>query len=106
MLVIRLSRTGKKKQPSFRIVLAEKARAVKGNYKEVLGHYTPTGEPKTLEIKKDRIEYWISKGAQPSDTAATLFKKKGMDGMDQYISARDKKKKKKKGDGSSEGASA
>lgn len=95
MLRIRLTRTGKKGQPSYRIVVAEKSKAVKRKYLELLGHYLPAVEPKKVELKKDRIEYWISKGAQPTDTAAALFKSQGMDDMDKFMEPRNKKKKKK-----------
>ncbi len=97
MLRIRLSRTGKKSQPSFRIVVAEHTNAVKGKYMELLGHYVPSVNPKIFEFKKERIEYWISKGAKPSDTVASLLKNAGMKGMEKFISERNKKRKKKKG---------
>lgn len=95
MLRIRLTRTGKKGQPSYRVVVAEKSKAVKRKYLELLGHYLPALEPKKVELNKERIEYWISKGAQPTDTAASLFKSQGMDGMDKFMEPRNKKKKKK-----------
>jgi len=97
LLKIRLSRTGKKSQPSFRLVLAEHTNAVKGKYKELLGHYVPSVDPKIFEFKKERIEYWISKGAQPSDTVASLLKRAGMPKMEKFIAPRNKKRKKKKG---------
>ncbi|MCA9373870.1 30S ribosomal protein S16 [Candidatus Peregrinibacteria bacterium] len=95
MLRIRLTRTGKKGQPSYRVVVAEKSKAVKRKYLELLGHYLPAVQPKKVELNKERIEYWISKGAQPTDTAAALFKSQGMDGMEKFMEPRNKKKKKK-----------
>ena len=73
MLVIRLTRVGKKKQPSYRIVVQEKARDPWGDYVEKLGHYNPLTNPATLVIKEERLQHWISKGAQPSDTLWNLF---------------------------------
>lgn len=61
-----------------------------------MGHYLPALQPKKIELKKERIEYWLSKGAQPSDTAASLFKNNGIEGMEKFMEPRDKQKKKKK----------
>ncbi len=66
MLRIRLARTGKKNKAQFRLVVAEKARAVNKKFVEILGHYNPHSKEKVF--KKERIQYWISKGAQPSPT--------------------------------------
>ncbi len=95
MLTIRLTRTGRTKQESFRIVVAEKARAVKGKFLEVVGHYQPATQPKNFDVKKERVEYWISKGAQPSSSVAALLKKNGMENMDKYIETRQPNQKKK-----------
>lgn len=97
MLRIRLTRTGKRSQESFRLVVAEHSSSVKGKYLELLGNYKPATADKDLVIKKDRIEYWISKGAKPSESAASLLKKQGMEGMDQYMLKRTSQRKKKKG---------
>jgi small subunit ribosomal protein S16 len=97
LLKIRLSRTGKKTQPSFRIVVAEHSNAVKGKYLELVGHYVPAAQPKQIDLKKDRIEHWLSKGAKPSDTVAVLLKKQGFANMEIYMDQREKKRKKKKG---------
>ena len=91
MQVIRLTRIGKQNQAAFRIVLAEKARAVKGMNQEVLGFYNPAENKKT-EFNKERIEYWISKGARPSDSVASLLKTNGMSGLDKYLEPRTKKR--------------
>lgn len=95
MLRIRLSRTGKTAQESFRIVVAEHSVAVKGKYLELLGHYVPASKPKKFDIKKDRVEYWMSKGAKPTDTVAVILKQNGFGNMDQFIAPRDKKHAKK-----------
>lgn len=93
MLRIRFSRTGKTGQPSFRIVVTNRRSAVKSRYVEMLGHYIPTR--KIAVINKERVTYWISKGAIPTDSAASLFKKQGMTGMEVYMEPRDKKHKSK-----------
>ena len=96
MLKIRLSRTGKKDQESFRIIVQEHARPVKRKFIEVVGHYRATIEPRIFKADKERIQYWISKGAKPTDTVAALLKKYGFENMDQYlIKPRDKQRKKK-----------
>ncbi|MDD2753056.1 MAG: 30S ribosomal protein S16 [Candidatus Portnoybacteria bacterium] len=71
MLVIRLTRIGKKNQPSFRVVLTEKTNPVNGKFIEILGSYSPIEKAK--QLKTERIQYWISKGAQMSDTVHNLF---------------------------------
>lgn len=90
MLRIRLTRTGRTKQESFRIVVAEHARPVKGKFIEVIGHYQPSKNPKAFDIEKARVEYWMSKGAQPSSTVASLLKKHGMGDMDKFMHVRQK----------------
>ncbi len=74
MLKIRLTRTGKKNQASFRIVVAEHKRAVKSKFIEILGHYNPCLNPKKIEIKAERIKHWLEKGALPSKTMAALLR--------------------------------
>ena len=71
MLVIRLTRIGKKNQPSYRVVLTEKQNPVRGKFIEILGSYDP--RLKTKSLKTERIKYWLSKGAQPSDTLHNLL---------------------------------
>jgi len=71
MLVIRLTRIGKKNQPAYRLVLAEKTSPVKGKFIEILGSYSP--RLKTKSLKTERIQYWLSKGAQPSATVHNLL---------------------------------
>lgn len=74
MLMIRLSRVGARKQPHYRIVVIEKDRARNGRSIEVVGTYNPRTEPATVVLKKDRVDYWIGKGAQFSDIVAKLVK--------------------------------
>jgi len=71
MLIIRLQRVGKKNQPSFRLVLAEKTAPVKGKFIEILGNYNP--RLKTRSFNKERILYWLSKGAKTSATVHNLL---------------------------------
>ncbi len=75
MLMIRLSRRGARKQPIYRVVVIEKDRARDGRSIEVVGLYNPRTSPTTIELKKDRIDYWVSKGAQMSETVDKLYKK-------------------------------
>lgn len=96
MLKIRLSRAGKKGQPSFRIIVQEHTSAVKGKFIEEIGYYRPTTKDKEFIVKLERVSYWIGKGAKPSDSMAVLLKKHGVEGMEKYIAPRDKKRKSKK----------
>ncbi len=70
--MIRLSRVGARKQPHYRIVVIEKDRARNGRSVEVVGTYNPRTNPATVVLKRDRIDYWISKGAQYSERVAKL----------------------------------
>lgn len=78
LVKIRLKRFGKKKQPFYRVVAAHSPNARDGKTLETLGTYDPTKDPILLDLKKDRIAYWISVGAQPSDTVARLFGNEGL----------------------------
>ncbi len=75
MLMIRLSRRGAPKKPHYRIVVIEKDRARDGRSVEVVGTYNPRTRPASIELKRDRIEYWKSKGAQLSPTVSKLLAK-------------------------------
>ena len=75
MVTIRLRRTGKKKQPSYRLVVADSRSPRDGKFIEIVGHYNPIREPQELEVKADRIRHWISVGAQPSETVVRLLKR-------------------------------
>ena len=74
MLAIKLMRTGAKKRPSYRIIVKEKQSKRDGAYLENLGTYNPTREPAEIKLDMDRVRYWISKGAQPTDTVSQLIK--------------------------------
>ncbi len=75
MLAIRLSRLGTKKKPFYRVVVIEKSAARDGRSLEILGTYNPQSNPVQLELAVDRVDYWVSKGAQLSETVANLVKK-------------------------------
>lgn len=77
MLRIRLRRIGAKKQPKYRLVVAESDAPRDGRFVEIVGNYDPTTEPPTLRVDLDRTSYWISKGAQPSEAVAKLIKQAG-----------------------------
>ena len=74
MLAIRLMRTGAKKRPSYRIVVKEKQSKRDGACLENLGTYNPTRQPAEISLKAERVQYWIDKGAQPSETVRRLIK--------------------------------
>ena len=76
MLTIRLNRVGKKNKAQFKIALQEKTQAPGGRHVEILGSYDP--HSKAAVLKEDRIKFWISKGAQASDTVHNLLVSKGI----------------------------
>lgn len=99
MLMIRLSRVGKKNHPLYRVIVSEKSKDTKGDYLELLGTYDPHAN--TSELKADRIKYWIDNGAQPSGTVHNLL-------IDKEIISGEKLKvanirKKKETEGNAEG---
>lgn len=73
MLSIRLTRTGTKKRPSFRIAVFDATRARDSRCLEVVGHYQPRSQPARVEVNRDRIAFWLKRGARPSDTVRTLL---------------------------------
>jgi small subunit ribosomal protein S16 len=75
VLMIRLSRVGARKKPYYRIVVIEKDRARDGRSLEVVGTYNPRTNPATVDLKKDRVDYWTGKGAQLSDRVGKLVAK-------------------------------
>lgn len=78
MLRIRLRRVGKKKQPQYRIVVAESRAPRDGAFIEVIGHYNPLTDPAAITIDEERTLHWLRRGAQPSETAAKLLRKQGI----------------------------
>jgi small subunit ribosomal protein S16 len=96
MLKIRFTRTGKKDEAHYRIVVAEHTAPVLGRFIEILGHYDP--KTKKTVIKKERIEHWLKMGAKPSNTVAKLLQKEGLKHKSIVIKTFKKKPKAKKGD--------
>jgi len=73
---MRLTRIGSKKRPYYRIVVIDKRRARDGRFLEVLGQYNPISTPVQMEINAERAQYWLSKGAEPSETVRSILRKK------------------------------
>lgn len=77
MVVIRLSRQGSTHEPKYRVMVADSRRARDGKFIEIVGRYNPLarGQEKKIDLQLDRIQEWIGKGAQPSDTVKSLIRK-------------------------------
>jgi len=75
---IRLTRVGAKKQPSYRVVVADSRSARDSRAIETIGHYNPRTEPVEVNIDEDKAKAWLAKGAQPSDTVVRLFRNAGI----------------------------
>ncbi len=78
MLKIRLKRIGKKKEPHYRFVVSEASKPRDSKTIEEIGNYNPLTKPSTIKIDKERVKYWLSKGAQPTDTVAQILVKQGV----------------------------
>jgi small subunit ribosomal protein S16 len=74
VLMIRLARIGKKKHPFYRVVVTEKTRPRNGRFVEILGTYDPSKKPRAVVVDLERMKYWMSKGAQPSDTVRSFIR--------------------------------
>ncbi|WP_110953090.1 30S ribosomal protein S16 [Anaerosinus massiliensis] len=75
---IRLNRMGAKKNPFYRVVVADSRSPRDGRFIEILGHYDSTKEPAVIKIDEEKALEWMSKGAQPTDTVKSLFSKQGI----------------------------
>jgi small subunit ribosomal protein S16 len=75
---IRLRRAGRKKQPHYRIVVAESTFPRDGRFIEIIGHYHPRQAENSLDVKTDRANYWLDSGALPSDTVRSLLRRAGI----------------------------
>lgn len=80
MLKLRLARTGRKKRPYYRVVVAEHTAPRDGRFVEIVGQYDPVAEPPVVNVKSDRISYWLEHGARPTDTVHRLLAKEGLIG--------------------------
>ena len=78
MLRIRLRRVGKKKQPSYRIVVADVRAPRDGAIEEQVGHYNPLTDPPTVVLDPEKIKHWIKVGAKPSDTVVRILQRQGV----------------------------
>ncbi len=75
---IRLARHGSKKRPFYRIVAANSESPRDGRFLEILGTYNPLTDPAQVDLKSERVEYWMGQGAIPSDTVNNLLRKEGL----------------------------
>jgi small subunit ribosomal protein S16 len=75
---IRLRRAGRKKQPTYRIVVADSRSPRDGKFIEIVGQYAPRQGELALNLKNDRVNYWLDNGAQPTDTVRSLLRKAGV----------------------------
>lgn len=89
---IRLSRMGAKKQPSYRIVVAEERSKRDGRIVEKIGHYDPRTEPPTVVLNEERTKYWLGVGARPTDALGPILKRAGI--TDKYVKLRSARKSK------------
>jgi small subunit ribosomal protein S16 len=78
MVKIRLRRMGAKKQPTYRFVVCDAKSPRDGAFIEILGHYNPRTEPKTVVINQEKVKAWLAKGAQPSDPVRRLLAELGL----------------------------
>jgi small subunit ribosomal protein S16 len=78
LLKIRLRRTGAKKQPSYRVVVAESTAPRDGTFIALLGHYNPLTNPTTFTVDPAKVRVWLARGAQPTDRVARLLDKSGV----------------------------
>ncbi|HIT00827.1 MAG TPA: 30S ribosomal protein S16 [Candidatus Faecaligallichristensenella faecipullorum] len=78
MVKIRLKRMGMKKEPFYRVVVADSRNARDGRFIEEIGYFNPVSNPEALKINEERAKYWLGVGAQPSDTVRALLKKGGV----------------------------
>ena len=76
MVAMRLTRIGSKKRPCYRIVVIDKRRAQNGRFLEIVGQYNPLSDPAHIVVNEERARFWLSKGAQPSNTVRSILHKK------------------------------
>jgi small subunit ribosomal protein S16 len=78
MVRIRLARVGAKRQPSYRVIIADQRSPRDGRFIEIVGHYNPRVDPPAIDMVEDRILYWLSQGAQPSEPIAQMLQRNGI----------------------------
>lgn len=86
MVKIRLRRTGKKKKPSYRVVVADARAPRDGRFIESIGHYSPLTDPPTVVIDEEKALAWLQRGAKPTETVASLLRRLGI--MDKFKAAK------------------
>ena len=79
MVRIRLRRVGSRKNPNWRIVVADRRSPRDGRTIETIGHYNPQTDPSTIELNSDRARHWLDHGAQPTPTVAALLRARGIE---------------------------
>ena len=75
---MRLRREGKKKQPFYRVVIADSRSPRDGRFIEIVGRYNPQTDPSTIDLDEAKVKDWLGKGAQPTEAVARLIKVKGI----------------------------
>ena len=88
MVKIRLRRTGAKKRPSYRLVVADARAPRDGAFINIIGHYNPLTDPETIVIDEEKALHWLKQGAQPTDTATRLLSKSGI--IDKFRTIKEK----------------
>ena len=83
MVRIRLRRIGAKKQPSYRVVVADQRSPRDGRFIEIIGHYNPRTDPSTVVIKEERALFWLRRGARPSEAVSRMLTKLGI--MEKFL---------------------
>lgn len=73
MVVIRMRRAGSKKRPFFRVVVTDSRAARDSSFVEIVGYYNPRTKPATVKVDRERVNFWMGRGAQPSDSVRTLM---------------------------------
>jgi small subunit ribosomal protein S16 len=86
LVKIRLRRMGAKKRPFYRLVVADSRSPRDGRFIEQLGYYDPLTEPATVKIDEDKVQRWLSQGAQPSEAARSLLQREGV--LERYAASR------------------
>jgi len=97
MVKIRLRRMGAKKQPTYRFVVTDGRSPRDGRFIEIVGHYNPRTEPKTVVVDEEKIKAWLAKGAQPSDPVRRLLAERGLVERGQLSEVKRKPKSQKSG---------
>lgn len=90
-VMLRLARGGQKKRPFYRIVVTKKDSRRDGKFIEVIGNYNPMTEPATVNLREDRVKYWLGVGAQPSDKVSEFIKKQIPGHLEALLEGRKKK---------------